>query len=78
MSPKLTDFDWAFLRNSTKGLPSGYSLFCSNREQRLSWVHEDLTVPLEGANTDPFNPLVPKAYNSERKKILYFLYKLDH
>ena len=30
---------------------------------------------LQAANTDPFNPLVPKAPNSV--KIYYFLYKLS-
>ena len=24
---------------------------------------------LQGANTDPFNPLVPKAHNSERQSL---------
>ena len=31
---------------------------------------------LQAANTDLFNPLVPKVYNSERP-IYYFLYKLS-
>ena len=28
---------------------------------------------LQGANTDLFNPLVPKAYTSERQNLLFLL-----
>ena len=32
---------------------------------------------LQGANTDLFNPLVPKAHNIVSVKIYHFLYKLS-
>ena len=33
---------------------------------------------LQTANTDLYNPLVPKAHNSECQNLLYFFYKLSH